>query len=274
MEQFMELLDFNVDSKRKMGRPPKVPPFSHYDAYKRADIDFFISLFSGREELYNPCEEFNEFRQKALHFIEKKCCHFLAMRKGRNAEKLWLYLFNDFEKVLRNGGDKKDDRCKSIMVYFDCLKFLIPYLQKADRMNLPRMSSTFNLLAESLKEEAKRPKLEHTGDQMNADDWLQKVIETVTNQPSSSGTGINLSSVLPVDTKTTAFPFATYDFEQDESKPVMSLTSSEKHADIISCVTNFLEEVPKEKLMLCKVRLFQFIEEEKKKLKEEKSAAN
>lgn len=47
------------------------------------------------------------------------------------------------------------------------------------------------------------------------------------------------------------------------------VTATEKHSDIISCVTKFLEDVPNEKLMLCKVRLFQFIEDEKNRLRKE-----
>ncbi|KAF1766277.1 hypothetical protein GCK72_006233 [Caenorhabditis remanei] len=248
-----------------MGRPSKIPPFSHYDVYKTSDIDFFISLFSGREELYNPCEEFSERRQKAFHFIEKKCGHFLAMRKGRNAEKLWLYLFNDFEKLIRNGGDRNDEKSKSITVFYDCLKFLIPYLETSDRTNLPIMPrGKLDLRDDVAIGDAKRQKLEDSGspEEHLDDDWFQRVIETMTNQQSNNSIcSISYSIPEPSESGSSGIEFSCKSGNS---------TTAERHADIISCVTNFLEEIPNEKLMLCKVRLFQFIEDEKAKMKCEK----
>ncbi|CCD66027.1 transcellular chaperone signaling (x)cross tissue [Caenorhabditis elegans] len=258
MEKFIDLLEFgSAEQKRKMGRPSKIPPFSHYDAYRRSDIDFFISLFSGREELYSPCKKNSDFRQKAFYIIEKKCGHFLAMRKGRNAEKLWLYLFNDFEKMIRNGGDKNDEKSKSIVPFYDCLQFLIPYLEKTDSLSKLTLT-TCNAEADDQQVKAKKPKIEHelSEDKLN-DDWLQKVIDTVTCQQSTSCTSIQLNSSAP-STCSAKTPNST-----------ANLPTSEKHADIIAYVTNFLEDVPNDKLMLHKVRLFQFIEEEKSRLKEE-----
>uniref|UniRef100_A0A8R1HME4 Uncharacterized protein n=1 Tax=Caenorhabditis japonica TaxID=281687 RepID=A0A8R1HME4_CAEJA len=164
----------------RMGRPLKAPPFSHYEAYKGVDVYFFISLFAGREELYSPCEDFCEFRQKAMIFIEK---------------------------------------------------------------NFPNMPSPmFNT---SVQKDLKRPKMEESVDDKSNDHWLQKVIQTVKNESTSA------EPMLPETSERTVTPC-----EPDQSK----------HSDIISCVTNFLDEVPNNKLMLYKVRLFQFIEGEKNRL--------
>lgn len=255
----MELLECNApDHKRiRMGRPPKIPPYSHYDAYKKSDIEFFISLFTGRAELYNPCETFTEERQKLLHFIEKKCGHFMAMRKGRNAEKLWLYLFNDFEKFIRNASDRNDKRSNPISVYYDCMKFLRPYLKASDETDVPSKS----IIIASPNDAVSQPKrsrldeFQSSEDQLN-DDWLQKVMETLASQQAGhSSSSISFNNIVP----------EVKEFKEVEITK-KSVASAEKHSDIISCVTNFLEKVPNEKLMLCKVRLFQFIEEEKSRL--------
>lgn len=38
--------------------------------------------------------------------------------------------------MIRNGGDKNDEKSKSIVPFYDCLQFLIPYLEKTDRYEM------------------------------------------------------------------------------------------------------------------------------------------
>ncbi|CAI5442516.1 unnamed protein product [Caenorhabditis angaria] len=265
MENFLHFLELANEGKRKMGRPPKIAPYSHYDEYKPSDVEFFISLIVGRENLYNPCDEFNEDRQKAFYFIEKKCSHFLAMRKGRNAEKLWLNLFTNFEKEYRNrtrtsssSEQLSTETTSTPFPFYRYMEFLIPYIERFENQQNTTVNTNalfLNLQSNLTDEEVniKRPRI----DTAAQEEWFLKVLETVAETQKSKIVPIREPSPPPIPTRS---------IDQQIVKEEVPIP--EKYADIITWITSYLDLVPNDKMMLSKVRLFQFIESEKQKIKD------
>ncbi|CAB3411266.1 unnamed protein product [Caenorhabditis bovis] len=278
--EILGLLDrFAGEQKRRMGRPAKIPPFSNYIEYKPADLEYFISLVEGDELLYDACDSnvyLNEHRSKRFDQIERKCSHFLAMRKGKNAQKLWQTLYLDFEKEYKRKCRENDNDYQ--FKYYKEMEFLAHHFENPVKRQILAnlvIPTTQNEVKSDEQDDgqsaSKRVKLE-TSEQGEAsaekDDWFLKVLETVTKSSENHETSPPPPSLAHKNSTTTTTSTTTADTIRYETPTTTTTPNlSQKHSDIISCVTGYLDNVPTDQLMLAKVRLFQFLESEKEKLK-------